>query len=761
MSYVKPLVTCVAPLTLCCGVAQAQTAESSESGLKEIVVTAQKKSENLQQVPISITALTAEAISTNRIQNASDIGNFAPNVTVKQSIGGSLIPSFTIRGVAAANANGGADNGVSLYVDGVYVGRAAGATFDTADIERIEVLRGPQGTLFGRNATGGAVSLVTATPKGVLALHQENTIGNYAQFRNKTRLDLPEWNNFSASVTYLHLEREGEVRNLGAGRQWDYSSASDGQFGTFKAAKTLGAANTDAVNVSVRYNPDKRFDLIYRFDYTDARPSPAATATLGYGPAASGGGLAQLILESQPGGVPVFVTKRPDATDNGFTSRIRQKVQGHSLTGTFNITDGLQFKDIVAFRKSHVTSINQIDGAGGLTVQPAFDFLCGGPACDGDPFLLLTVSASDKYRQFSNEAQLSYQSELFDAIGGFYHFSDHSVTGGLGTTQALVLTAAPGNVIPGSPLRNPLYKSQSDALFGQVTVHLGERVDIVGGLRQTWDKKRATDYTDPSDPTQFRANSDKLTYLVNVNYRPTDLITAYAKYSTGFISGGQQNGVIYQAETAKSAEGGIKADLFDRHLRTNLAGFYVDYGNLQFPTFDNGIGIVRNAGKSRAYGFELETTLVPTDELTIAGNVGYTNFKYTELDPAVGNIDTYRPNYRPKWTASAAIDYRLPVRDEGLYVLLHADTNYHSRYSTIPDITGATIPTDTSPATWLVNGRVALMDIPMAGARGQIGVWGKNLTNRRVLTYTASLGLVYGAIFEQARTYGLDVTFDF
>lgn len=270
----------------------------------------------------------------------------------------------------------------------------------------------------------------------------------------------------------------------------------------------------------------------------------------------------------------------------------------------------------------------------------------------------------------------------------------------------------------------------------------------------------------PTIPTSahrrnFSANSSKLTYLVNVNYRPTNNITAYAKYSTGFISGGQQNGISYQAETAKSVEGGIKADLLDRHLRTNLAGFYVKYGNLQFPTFDNGIANVRNAGKSRAYGFELETTLIPVERLSLSTNVGYTNFKYTELDPAIGNINSYFPNYRPKWTGSAAIDYSFPEFESGSHIALHADTNYHSKYTMIPDVTGATITPPDAPSVWLVNGRISLVDVPMAGAKGQIAIWGKNLTNNRSLTYAAALGLVYGGVYETARTYGLDLKVDF
>lgn len=196
--------------------AQAQEAED-EGGLTEIIVTAQKREQSLQDVPIAVTAVTAESLQANRIFSVNDLSGLAPGMTVKPSPGGSSVPVFTIRGQSSFGVVPGSDKQVSIYVDGVYIGSPRGSIFELPDIQRIEVLRGPQGTLFGRNATAGAISVTTREPTGEAHVKVEGSLGNRDAYRFRITADTPQMGPFSAFGSFVRNYRRGEVRNFDSG----------------------------------------------------------------------------------------------------------------------------------------------------------------------------------------------------------------------------------------------------------------------------------------------------------------------------------------------------------------------------------------------------------------------------------------------------------------------------------------------------------------------------------------------------------------
>lgn len=238
---------------------------SNRSGLQEIVVTAQRREQRLQDVPIAITAITQKQLEGNRVVTVNDLSGLAPNVTARASAGGSQIPSFTARGVTSYGVVPGSDKEFSIYLDGVYLGSSR-SLFDLPDIERIEVLRGPQGTLFGRNATAGAVSVVTRDPAGSFGVHQDLTVGNYEQLRTRTTIDTPSFGPFSAYASYVHDERRGDIRNLGAGTRWDRSGPETGQ-GVQYSPRYLGNKNNEQVFAALKFEPSDTFKAVYKFDY--------------------------------------------------------------------------------------------------------------------------------------------------------------------------------------------------------------------------------------------------------------------------------------------------------------------------------------------------------------------------------------------------------------------------------------------------------------------------------------------------------------
>jgi iron complex outermembrane receptor protein len=787
-----------------------------QTGVEDIVVTAQKREQNLQKVPISITALSADSIKANRIQNVSDLNAAAPNLTVRLGAGGNQSPNYTLRGVLGGNSAAGTDKGVSLYLDGVYIQNQTGSVFEFADVERIEVLKGPQGTLFGRNATGGAISIITKNPTGVFGGHQDFTYGNQDTLRIKTHVDLPKFGPVSASFTYLHSEHRGDVKNLGAGTQWDYGPAT-GKYGVLTSPKWLGGDNTEAFQGALKFDFTPDLDLVYKFDYTDDWYTPNAQG-VDYLP----DNFIKQLYDASPNPMTPITNKRPDAVNNAFTTPGHLVNWGHNLTAKYRFNDQISIKNIFAVRKSKSYSNFQLDGLGGLTnvgvpglggFPPgiAIPFSPGGntslfSADPNAPFVFLANNGYANEKQWSDEFQINIDTDWFNLTAGYLHFHDHFITAGynnaFNTSITQVIdgqnTSAAGTefTIPGNPgYQHTTVSATSDAFFVQPEFHITDRLDLVGGARLTIDNKHGVEYlpdqflvggtpANPiSSPIQYRHS--KATFLAGINYRVTDDILAYVKYATGFVSGGELSTLAFKPETAKSWEGGVKADLFDRRFRTNLAVFDVKYTALQYDTSGLLTGVpstalfsqaVVSSTDARAYGFELENTLVPVNGLTLTANVGYTHIKFLQSTVAPGlafvsGPPGYLPFQRPKWTGNLAAQYESGELWLGSHFTARVDGNFRSKILMTSDITPGTGPTAatdpalvkaaTTPFQWIVNGRVGLTGIDFGPTKAEVSLWGRNILNNRNITQFVGLNLVGSVIYERARTYGVDVSFNF
>jgi iron complex outermembrane receptor protein len=749
---------------LLCGAALLATpALAQEDGggaqLEEIVVTAQKREQNLQDVPVAVTALSEASIETNRIVDVRDLSAMAPNLTVRVSSGGSALPTYSMRGLVTGGGALGSDRGISVYIDGVYVQAGTGSIFQFADLERIEVLRGPQGTLFGRNATGGAISVLTRGPSGELGVRQELSYGNYDQLRTKTRIDLPRVGPLSAAVTFVHSERDGDIKNLGAGTAWNYAASGKG---IRVSPKRLGDSDVNAFLVAAKLDLDK-FDLTYKFDYSEDHYTP------------EGQGVAYLdlvapsiagIVTGQPN--PAILTpvtnERPDAVNNWFATPSYVESWGHSLTARYQVNDDISLKNIFAVRKTSVSSTYQLDGLGGLRTG-------------GVPFLLLANNGQQSDKQWSNEFQLNWNHKLFALTAGYIHFENKSVGGGFeGVANSVVFSAMPNFVVPAVANRHSEVKLKSDAVFAQIEGHVTSQLDLVGGWRLTKDRKDGVDRTVVGLDQPIRYRKSRPTYLAGVNYRPIDGVLTYVKYTTGYISGGFLASRTYQPELAKSWEAGVKADLLDRRLRTNLAVFDVKYRDLQVSTSGanltppNPAGVVLiNAADGKSRGFEWENTFVPVQGLTLGASVGYTDFEFTRVDRIIGTLASYRPINRPKWTGVLSGQYESGEIFAGGHALVRVDANYRGKtllgYTRIG---GNPIAYDvlTTDNSWVVNARLALVDMDVKGAKTTVALWARNLFDNKDLTNASSLNL--GAIgsffpgsYERARTYGVDLIMEF
>ncbi|MGF7148185.1 iron complex outermembrane receptor protein [Sphingomonas zeicaulis] len=766
----------------------------SETALSDIVVTAQRREESLQKVPVAVTAIGAEAIDTLRVTNVKNLAGLAPSLQI-QTQGLQSNPSIAIRGVASGVSNNAVDPKVGIYLDGVYIGRTVGSIFDLADIQRVEVLRGPQGTLFGRNATSGAISLVSAPPTGEFEVRGNVSYGNYDAIRGKVVINLPQFGPFSIKLAYLHDQIDGDATNLLGGQTIDLS-LRDPRFGRLTFARKLGVRNIDGGQVAVR-GEFGNLTADYRFDYTDARTTGRAIQSLGVIPDQSGQ-LLQPIVNLQPffGGITNYAPdERLDAVANG-TSVEHVVTQGHSLTLALEANDVLTVKSITAFRKFRQDpNIYDLAATGGLRFSFAqfAAFITPGltpaqiqgilfnPANAPGPndyFYSLLTSRDTRQKQFSQELQFQVQTDNFDLTAGLFYFHENSPAVDL----LGILSPIPGGRVVPSPLDAAFGSGTTDTLsindsmagYAQGTFHIGDTIDIAAGLRYTIDDRQLEIFSIAGGQGgqlgigKYKVSFEKLNYTGIVTWRPTNTATLYGKISSGYVAGGILSGIPYKPETLISYEVGAKTQLFDNRLRLNFAAFYSDYKDLQTQNFINGRQFFDNAGKASIKGFEVEADLIPLPGLTLSGNIGLADLDYkTFILNGVDVADVARTTYNSRWTARASAQYDAPEFANGSHLQGRVEGRYRSAYylTSTPFInitTGQEALEDLNrqPGYWLVDARVGLVDLPIGGSKISISAFGQNIFDKDYIAFGAPVLSLVGT-YERGRTYGVELGFAF
>lgn len=718
-------------------------------GLEEIVVTAQKREESLQDVPVAVTAVSQEQIDNLQVRSFTNLAGIAPNLSLVSSVSGSD-PIINMRGIIGGNATNGTDSAIAMYIDGVYLARTTGASFDVADLQRVEVLRGPQGTLYGKNSTGGAVNFITANPKGELYARLEGTVGNLDRRRVKVRVDTPTFHGFSFSGAYLHDEQDGWVDNLSAGTTWDFSAANRFFKGKRTSPKTLGAFNSEAGFFAAHYEPDDgNVKVDYKFDITSSRKTNQA----------------QQVLVDYVGIVPAaqVSTKRLDAVSMPWTTPEELETFGHSLTVSAQLAEGFTFKSITGYRGSTDSYSNDVAGSGGIVPGAG-------------EFAITNILAYEKTRQFSQEVQFNYLSTRLDLIGGIYYFHERTTsTAPVYIFQFVPFTLPNRTTIVPTVDGDVTANNESLSGYMQATAHITSRLDLTGGIRYTKDS-RASDERGaflgvPNN--DFAQDFNRVDWAANLSFRPTDDLTVYVKAGSGYLSGGVFGGFGFKPETVIQYEGGVKADLLDRRLRVNLAAFHTDYKDLQVASFyllpgsaTNSAYYIKNVANAKIDGFEAEVTVVPIEGLTLNGNFGYTNFKYQTAPAGVVN-----PAYRPKYTAALNLNYKVAEFSNGMKPIIDVNARYTGDQHYLTAL-GNSVPYATNPAVaklindndnWVVDARLTLADIPLGPSKAKVSVWSKNIFDDRTMTNAtdATGGVIVNGQFRQPRTYGVDVGFEF
>jgi len=673
----------------------AQDEAVASDGGYEIVVTAQFREQNLQDTPIAITAVTGEMLEARSQTNIAEVANQAPSVTLRSgnaNFGPSLAAS--IRGIGQHDFNPALEPGVGLYVDDVYYPTLTGSVFDLLDLERVEILRGPQGTLAGRNSIGGAIKLYSKRPEG------SNTGSISATYGSRNRLDLRASADFAiaegidARFSGVSKRQDGYVDRLDFGCVNPQGSALNPAVGGIPNQLPLGSdclvdrdgnVNYQAVRGQLRLRPTDTIDINIIGDYTiDDRNSPAAVITSANNPNPAVSGPYDVPYDDRFVCGPFCnygTNLAPADPANGFPFGRdfdgRSRFEGWGVSGQIDweLGDDLQFVSVTAYRE-YSTQFSTDD--------------------DLSPLPVSNMMGDLDFWFFSQELRLngSFADNAVEyTIGGYY--SDQKST----YASSVDLRWAGLQFYQNDPV-----PAETKAVFAHASWNVTDAFTITGGIRYTEEEKTYTFHRynldgSPNPPLvggldglSGTYKGDRVDYRINAQYRLNDSIMTYAQFSTGFKGGGinprpynEEQVQPFGMETLNAWEVGVKTDFFDRRARLNLSGYLNQYKDIQrglldceqfdpegwnrdifgpFPCAMNA-----NAGDAEILGFEAELNLRPIDGLAIDGSVSYLDFDYTRIDanasgPGGIQLD-HVANYAAKWQWSLGAQYEIPLGNAG------------------------------------------------------------------------------------------------
>lgn len=671
-------------------------AQPDAASLDEIVVTARRRSERLQDVPVAVTALTSEMLETLQATDIGDLQGAVPNLTLH--VGDASNAVVYIRGVGQVDSLAFADPGVGIYIDDVYLGRAQGAFLSVYDVDRIEVLRGPQGTLYGRNTIGGAVKFVSTPLRPELNGRLEASVGDYdlRELRGSVGGAIGEGLLAKAAVSYA--SRDGYGQNAFDGR-------SDGD------------KDQLAGRLAFEYRPSETFSLRLNVDASRDRPdtsrTPArATSVFGLFPA---------------------TTNDPFAIDADFNDLADLDTFGVSLTGEWVLTDTLTLKSISAYRS--------IDYSTHLDL-------------DATPLPFFGIYDDEEQSQFSQEIQLAYDGGgRLNWVGGLFYFveADSTFAGLFG--PAITVVTAELNEYDNRSFA--AYGQGSYELTERLSLTAGLRYtyeekdffrtqDLVIG---------ATTVPERGDTglqlARIDTSSDwsSLSPKIGLDYRVNPDVLAYVSASRGFKSGGFDGRAAttaaaapYDPETLWSYEAGIKSSLLDGRMTANVAAFWNDYTDLQLSSFvadPGGVGgfgaLFTNAGAATIRGVEVEVVARPVQPLTINATLSYLDGQYDEyIGPGGLDISGQRELVNaPEWSGRLGAVYAVDLGEAGR-VTFGADASYRSK--TYPTVSSSEVLAQ--DAYTLIDAFVRWEAVE-GGLFAELG--GKNLTDERYVDHAFDL----------------------
>lgn len=731
MNARRPLAIALAPFALQLAI----TATPAHAQLEEVIVTAQKRQESMQDVPVAVTAISGDSIARQNITGLSDMNNSLPNVQINQFSNSPDSAVFTIRGVGVNDADPYVGTTVSVVVDGVVVGVNTAALLSLFDIERVEILRGPQGTLFGANTTGGVINVVTRQPTGESGGEGQVAAGNYGRIDANLAYNFPITEQLAGKISLLHTSHDGYFTNLLNGED-------------------LGSQDVTSLRGYLQYNRE-RYDATVIAEYVRTRN--------GAQPGLNISDETQLLfVPGETGPEPRFERgQSPGVPDQNHRDT-------YSLTLTQNWeTSAADWVSISNYREYDHELYSDDDAT---TLQ------------------LLQTARQTEHWQFSQELRASIDPtpDLRVVAGGFF------------LTQAydLYQQGVLDGFLPG--LGQPQTQEQdnwSASLFAQSYYSLSDRLTLQAGVRVAREETEATSTTAntfaavPGEPASFndpvipgslivasgKKDWDNIGYKVGLDYRINPDTMLYGYYARGFKSGGFTGRIAiaqdigpFDPEFLDTVEVGIKSELLDNRIRTNAAIFYNEYDDMQvvqsitFPSGANSASI-QNAGEANSYGAELEVDAYVNEHLTLSLAVAWLESEYEEYDtrapdPTTGELVTtsFAGNplmNAPEWSGNASATYSTPVAGgtADLFAQVTHSSDKISNYTAFPQERIGEIT--------LVNAKLSWSP---GSERWTVGVYGRNLLDKEYFLqkqwFTPSFGI---GSMGAPREIGADFRFSF
>lgn len=706
--------------------AQAQgEGEAGASGLGVIVVTAQRVEENLQDVPVAVTAFSAQQLQNSRATSLRDIASMTPSFTATEVNPGE--PNFAIRGIGTEgiNSNAGGDASVVMFVDGVYIGRGGGSNLELYDLERVEVLRGPQGTLFGKNVVGGAISLVSRRPD-----LGDNFVGGTITYGNFDRLELLGRFNYAVSDSFAisgalnRVERDGYTFNETTGNDVDDEGSMGGR-------------------LSLRWRPSSVVDVVLTGDFTDQdqRGQPrdnVCDTTLA-------GGVHCVGVNPDP--------RIVNAVDDGF---LRREVGGVTLNVTVDAPFG-ELTSITAYRKANYS---HRDAFFSNPINP--------------PAQIESINENrEQSEQVSQELRLAFNmfDDRLNGVVGLYILNEDI------QRNEILEQTFPVAVVTGIGSFPQDVDSESYAIFGQVNFDVTDRLTLTAGARMTWESKNAhlqgVLVAGPGLPPPLSAPYDitasqswsAFTPRAAIEYHVSDEVMVYASAARGFKSGGFQGtagtgasaAIAYDPEYAWNYEIGVKSRLFNDRLQINLAGFHTDYTDLQVSQLvPLCCVVIGNAADATIDGFEAEFIAVLAPGFRLNGGYSWLDAEFSSF--ATGATADHTGNRlprAPRHQFNLAAEYEVPVSDA---IDLYGRVGWSYRSSVFFEASNT--PLEVQEGHSLYDARLAIRS---SDGGWELAVWGQNLSNELVRNHIVAFAPFGQQLntYQPPRTYGATLSFEF
>ena len=630
-----------------------ETAPPSDDSPTDIVVTALRRSERLQNVPASISAISGDSLADSHVSSSAELSANIPNLQTTSTVGEN-IPIFSLRGISMSDYSVNQQSPVATYFDEVYKGSFPFIPIGLYDLERVEVLRGPQGTLYGKNTTGGAVNFISRLPEFENEGYLRLTYGNYKRIEANGALNLALSDTTAARVAFTFGRRDGWFKNLAPGQP------------------DLNQARNYAIRASLRTKPTDELEFVLRLSTSLDNPYNYGI----YGrPLADG--IGNGVYEAF-GLQSYFRTglKRHEI-ETSYGARRRHRTSSASLTAHWDFADGLRLTSVTSYDRGRFHNPEDTEGSP-LEINDN-DIRARGYQAAQD---LRIASSFDGSLNFIAGAY--YNFEKLQTGTEYRFFTDIDVNGS-GTIDGADCAV---DFFTACVYRNSFsQKKNTTALYSDLTFEVSDVITLRGGLRYTWDRGRLTDFkaqafgkdgspvinTIPGDPANFDATTDRkfskgsFTGKIGIDFKLSPDQLLYASYSRGYRGGsfnsqaflGPDELTVAKPEIVDAYEVGAKTQFFDRALTVNAAAFYYSYQYQQALSLVGIFQTLINIPKSQIYGAELEIVARPTESLTLKGAAGYLS---TDIKRGVvSGVDlagNRLPN-APTWTLNGSADLEI------------------------------------------------------------------------------------------------------